>query len=172
MSESVYNPILDLLAEHKAKTLAQIETGVSAKGVNFAQVVQAVMALIGAGHLVPVQDEAVIAKAKKATDKVNAYLIDKARGNSEISYLGSPVSGGGVAVGRFPKLFLLALSQGKKSPEDWAQLAWEVLAVQGQRLVRDGATLERAEDNLAELTAQARVFAEKELPMLKALQIV
>ena len=172
MSEAAYNPILDLLADHKVKTLAQIETGVSAKGVNFAQVVQAVMALIGAGHLVPVQDEVVITKAKKATDKVNAYLIDKARGSSEISYLGSPVSGGGVAVGRFPKLFLLALSQGKKRPEDWAQLAWEVLAKQGQRLVRDGATLERAEDNLAELTAQASVFAEKELPMLSALQIV
>ena len=172
MSEAVYNPILDLLAEHKAKTLAQIETGVSAKGVNFAQVVQAVMALIGAGHLVPVQDEVVITKAKKATDKVNAYLIDKARGSSEISYLGSPVSGGGVAVGRFPKLFLLALSQGKKRPEDWAQLAWEVLAMQGQRLVRDGATLERAEDNLAELTAQAKLFAERDLPILKALEIV
>jgi len=31
--------------------------------------------------------------------------------------------------------------------------------------------LETAEENLAELTAQANVFADKQLPILKALQI-
>jgi len=38
--------------------------------------------------------------------------------------------------------------------------------------VKEGNTLESAEDNLAELTAQASTFAEKQLPLLKALQVV
>jgi hypothetical protein len=47
-----------------------------------------------------------------------------------------------------------------------------VLSTQNQKLVKEGHTLESAEDNLAELTAQANTFAEKQLPMLKALQVV
>ena len=61
--------------------------------------------------------------------------------------------------------------QGKKKPEDWAQATWEILAAQAQRLIKDGKTLETAEDNLAELTAQAHAFADKQLPILKALGI-
>ncbi len=171
MSEAVYNPILDLLADHKTKTLRQIESGAAVNGISFAQVLQAVLALCGAGHLSPVQDDAVIAKAKKGTEKVNAYLMDKARGSGEISYLASPVTGGGVIVSRFAQLFLLAQSHGKKRPDEWARAAWDVLAMQGQRLVREGQAIESAEDNLAELTAQATAFAEKQLPILKALQI-
>ncbi len=171
MSPDIYYPILDSLADHKTKTLRQIEIGVAARGINFAQVLQAVMALTGAGHIVSVQDEVVTAKAKKTADKINAYLIDKARGSGEISYLASPVTCGGVLVGRFAQLFLLAQSHGKKRPEEWAKAAWEVLAMQGQRLVREGQTIESAEDNIAELTAQATMFAEKQMPILKALQI-
>jgi hypothetical protein len=38
-------------------------------------------------------------------------------------------------------------------------------------LVKEGSTLESAEDNIAELTTQAQTFADKQLPILKALQI-
>ena len=43
--------------------------------------------------------------------------------------------------------------------------------MQGQRLLKEGKTLETAEANLAELTTQATEFADKRLPILKALQI-
>jgi len=85
--------------------------------------------------------------------------------------LASPVSGGGYPVNRFQQLFLLALAQGKKQPAEWAQFAWSILAAQGQKLVKEGKAVESAEDNLAELTPQATTFAEKQLPILKALQI-
>lgn len=172
MSESVYSPILDLLADHKIKAIGQIEQAVKGQNVVFAQVMQAVMVLSGAGHLVAVQEDAVVAKAKKHTDKMNANLINKARGSSDISYLASPVSGGGVAVGRFQQLFLFALGQGRKQPTEWTQLVWQILAAQGQKIVKEGKTLETAEENIAELTAQATTFAEKQLPVLKALQMV
>jgi SAM-dependent methyltransferase len=171
LQQAVYNPILDILTDHKAKTLGQIEQLVQSQGITFAQVIQAIMVLTGAGHLAPVQDETVISKAKKQTDKLNAHLIDKARSSNDISYLASPVTGGGRLVNRVEQLFLLAISQGKKQPAEWAQLVWQIFAVQGQKIVKEGSTLETDEDNLAELTEQAIVFAEKQLPILKALLI-
>jgi SAM-dependent methyltransferase len=171
LTDTVYAPVLDALAGHKPKTLGQIEQAVK-ESVNFAQLLQAVMVLTGAGHLAPVQDEAISSKAKKAADKLNAHLLNKSRGSNEISYLASPVSGGGATVGRFQQLFLLALNQGKKQPVEWAQYAWQILASQGQKLVKEGKALETAEEAVAELTAQANVFAEKQLPILKSLQVV
>jgi SAM-dependent methyltransferase len=172
MNETVYTPILDALADNKPKTLAQLELAVQSKGVNFAQLIQAVMLLTGAGHLASVQDEAAIPKARKHTDKLNNYLMLKARASSDIAYLASPVTGGGFTVQRFSQLFTLAINNGKKQPAEWAQFAWSILVAQGQRIMKDGRTLETPEENLAELTEQANAFATKQLPVLKALQIV
>jgi len=171
LSEAVYAPILDLLADHKSKTLGQIEQAVKDKGIAIAQVVQAVMVLTGAGHLALLQDEAVIGKAKKQTDKFNAYLCQKARGSNDISYLVSPVTGGGIAVNRFQQLFLVSIAQDKTQPAEWAQYVWQILVGQGQKLLKEGKALDTAEENLSELTTQAQTFALKQLPILKALQI-
>jgi hypothetical protein len=46
-----------------------------------------------------------------------------------------------------------------------------MLAAQGQRIVKEGKQLETTEENLAELTAQAQAFADKQLPILKALMV-
>jgi hypothetical protein len=172
LQEPVYTPILDLLADHKPRTLGQIEQALQAQGVGFAQITQAALVLTGAGHLGLVQDSAVVAKAKKHADKLNAHLCQKARGSNEIAYLASPLVGGGVALNRFQQLFVASIGTGKKHPADWAQAAWQVLSAQNQKLLKEGNTLESAEDNLAELTAQANTFAEKQLPLLKALLVV
>jgi SAM-dependent methyltransferase len=172
MSENVYNPLLDLLADHAPRTLAQIEQGLQPHGITFAQVLQAVLVLTGAGHLSPVvPEQSGIAKAQKTTGKLNRFLIQKARGTGDITYLASPVTGGGVSVGRFQQLFLLAMSEGKKQPAEWAQFVWHLLKVQGQKLVKEGKTLETDDQNLAELTAQAETFAQTQVPVLKALKV-
>ena len=172
MTETVYAPILDMLADYKGKTLGQIEQVTKEKGITFAQIVQATMVLTGSGHLALLQDEQITVKAKKYTDKLNTYLCQRARGSNDVSYLASPVTGGGIPVNRFQQLFLLCLAQGKKEPAEWAQATWEILAIQSQKLIKEGTTLETAEENLAELTAQAKNFSEKQLPILRALQIV
>ena len=41
LQEPVYGPVLDALADHRAKTLAQVEQAVQAKSINFAQLLQA-----------------------------------------------------------------------------------------------------------------------------------
>ena len=172
MQEAVYNPILEALADHKPKTLGQLEQALQGQSIAFAQLVQAVMILAASGTLQAVQEEALTPKAKKHTDKLNAVLMDKARSSADIPNLASPVTGGGVMVNRFQQLFLLALSQGKKLPAEWAAFTWQILAAQGQKIVKEGKALETPEENLAELNLQATAFATKQLPIMKALQVI
>ena len=172
MSEIIYTPILDLMADHKIRTVLQIEQALKDKGINFTNLMQSVLLLSGVGHMTAVQDDQVIVKAKKVSDKLNLHLMDKARSSADITYLASPVTGGGVTANRFLQLFMLALGNGKKLPEDWAAFTWQILAVQGQKIVKEGKTLETAEENLAELTTQAQDFATKQLPIMKALQVI
>jgi len=171
MTESIYTPILDQLADHKPKTLAQLETALADHGILMPQLLEAALLFTGAGHLSAVQEDEISRKAKKQTDALNTRLISLARSSNDIAYLASPVTGGGITVNRFEQLFLLARSQGHKTPDGWAQSVWNILTAQGQKLVKEGKTLDSAEENLTELTRQATEFAEKRLPVLKALQI-
>ena len=171
MSEEVYEPILDYIADHKPRTLSQVEEAIKSKGVNLAKIIEAVVVLSGLGHLAPAQDDAVIEKAKKRTKKLNSHICSLARGSGDIVYLVSPVTGGGIQVSRFQQLFFVALDSGLKTPTEWADLAWKTLSAQGQLIIKNGIALKTAEENIAELEEQADVFAQKQLPILKALGI-
>ncbi|MFZ5773995.1 MAG: class I SAM-dependent methyltransferase [Thermodesulfobacteriota bacterium] len=172
LQKEVYDPILEVLSDYKAKSLRQLEQAVKGKGLVFSRVLQAVMVLAGTGALEVKQDDAISSKATKQSEKLNVYLCDKARGSGDVGYLASPVTGGGVLVGRSYQLFMLARMQGQKTPAEWAAFAWQVLAAQGQKIVKEGRTLETSEENLSELNAQAKTFSEKHLPLLRELKVV
>jgi hypothetical protein len=171
LNENVYTPILDLLTNSKPLSLGQIEDAVKGNGLVFAQVLQAAMILVGKGDLALVQADAVISKAKRTTDKLNLHLMSKCRSSNDFGYLASPVTGGALTINRFQQLFLLARNQGKKQPQEWAQFVWQHLEALNQRLTKEGQPINSAEENLAELNRQATEFAEKRLPILKALQV-
>ena len=63
---------------------------------------------------------------------------------------------------------MLAITQGKKQPAEWVQVVWQVLASQGQQIIKDGKTLDTPEQNIAELTEQTEALATKQVPILKA----
>jgi hypothetical protein len=65
-----------------------------------------------------------------------------------------------------------ALGLDKKKPEDWAVFVDQILTSQSQKIVKDGKPLETTEKQVAELTSQATEFANKQLPILKALQVI
>ena len=169
LQEEVYKPILDLLADHKPRSIGEIELALKDQKIQLNQVVQAVMLLSGMGHLFAVQE--VTPQNSKKANSLNMHLMQQARSSKDVIFLASPLTGGGHEVHRFQQLFLFAYKNGKKSPEDWAQYAWSVLSAQNQKLLKLGQVLESAEDNLAELKALAQVFVEKQLPVLKALHI-
>lgn len=72
---------------------------------------------------------------------------------------------------RFEQLFLRAKQQGHQTPTEWAKFVWSLLDMQGQRLGKDGQIINSEEESIQILLDQAELFAEKRLPMLKALQI-
>jgi SAM-dependent methyltransferase len=173
LQEKIYGPILDILADHKPITLGQLDGALKLRGQNisFAQTLQATLVLIDTAAILAVQDENVISSVKKSCERINAHLMLKARASNQVSYLASPVTGGGINVPRFQQLFLLAIKQGHKQPVDWVQYVWSILSSQGRKLVIEGKTLESDKENVAELTTQAEAFSNKYLPILKALQV-
>jgi SAM-dependent methyltransferase len=172
LNANVYAPLLDLLADHQPHSLASLEQRLARHDVNFTQLLQAVMILIGGGNLAVAQDEALVARVKPQTDRINAHLLHKARSMVEMGYLASPVTGGGISVARFHMLFMVARQQGKQTPREWARFGWELMKLQNHRVSKAGQVLHTEEENLAELEQHARTLAEKVLPMLKGLQIV
>jgi SAM-dependent methyltransferase len=172
LNEGIYGPILDELADHQPRTLGQLEQVVKAKGVTFAQVVQAVMVLQGKSATQSAHDAAMVAAAKPACDKLNDHLMKSAAFGKDVQFLASPVTGGGVLVPRFQQMFMQSVRQGRKQPKDWARDAWTLLAAQEQRLLKEGKRLETDQENLAELTSQAKEFGEKQLPLHRALGLI
>ena len=170
LSEAIYGPVLDLMSDHKIRTVEEIALELTA--IPYQKLAQSIIVLTGAGHLASVQTDDRISNAAPMAHKLNKELINKAQFTNEINYLASPVTGGAIEVNRVQQLFLLAIDKGKKHPQDWAQSAWTLFASQNQRLLKDGKAIETADGNLEELTRQAEQFASKRLPILKALHVL
>ena len=65
-----------------------------------------------------------------------------------------------------------AQARGHKDPQAWAQATLEFLQEQSRPLVDPARQLLSSEDQLCELMAQAKVFADRHLPMLMSLGVV
>ena len=171
LTEKVYGPILDILADNKPHSLGDLEIQLSSHGILLSQLLQAALVLTGMSVLAEVQDEAVQTLARLKTSKLNTHLMEKAQSSKEINYLASPVTGGGVVVGRFAQLFLLARERGSLTAEDCAKATWKILSSQNQRLIKEGKVLETEQDNLDEIKSQVMEFEMKSLPILQSLGI-
>ena len=172
MSAPIYSPILDFLADNKPRTVGEIERIIKGQGVTFAQLRQAIMVLTGSGYLGSVQDDKTGRSAMISAKKLNDCVINRARGSGDINFLASPLTGGGVPVNRFQQLFLLAISQGKRLPAEWSQFVWHILSEQIEDYGKTDTILASAQAAQEELDSLAGTFAEKQLPVLKALQII
>jgi hypothetical protein len=60
---AAYDPILELLADHKVRSLGEIEQAVGRKGISLTQIVEAVILIAGCHHIAMAQDEAATARA-------------------------------------------------------------------------------------------------------------
>ncbi|MBY8960302.1 class I SAM-dependent methyltransferase [Pseudomonas sp. MIS38] len=171
LQTEIYSPVLEALAAsaYAPKTLQQLSMAVGS--VSYDDLVQAVTVLIGMGVAAPCQSEAAERQVQERCDTLNLQLCKRALFNSNIQVLASPVTGGGVPISRVQQLFLISIKQGMTDPQDWAQLAWAVIGDQGEVLHKGDQPLLTAEENLAEMTEQARAFAQTPLDILMALKI-
>ena len=172
LQEAVYQPILEAFRAGPA-TLHEVIAGHKVVAeLGWQRVQEAVTVLVGADVLHPCLPAKGETARIKATTAFNAAVMEMAKDAGDITYLASPVTGGALSVSRFRQFFALAQQQGGKTPEDWAKAAWQILAAQGQQLVKEGKTLTAEQENIAELTAQAKEFQDKQLPILKTLRVI
>jgi len=171
LKKEIYAPILEELAarDYAPKRIGDLATKLEI--ANFDQLIEVITILVGSGKASPIQPAADIEAAAPRCRRLNAQLVERAYSRGDITYLASPVTGEGVQVSRFEQMFLSARARGLKTPSKWAHDAWSKLKELRQSLIKDGKVLEGDEDNLAELTRQANVLAEKRLPVLKVLQV-
>ena len=135
LQEAIYKPLVEIMAEngHAPKSVNQLLAHPTWKGQSLPVLWQSLLVLTAGGHLYPVQDAEAIKAAQPRCKKLNAYICQRARDGGEITFLASPVIGGGIPVSRFLQLFLLARHSGKNQPSEWAAATWELLSSQGQR---------------------------------------
>lgn len=171
LNEAIYRPVLELLADHRPRSLGELEAALAPRGISFAQLLQAVLVLSGKSVVSAAQDDETTEAARSTCARLNQELMQAASFGTDLRYLASPVTGGGIEVPRFQQMFLMSTGQGKSQPDEWARDAWAALTGQNQKVVKDGKVLESPEENLRELRKLAGEFAEKRLPILKALGI-
>jgi SAM-dependent methyltransferase len=173
LQENIYRPLLTLLAGQGGgpKQIGALLADTSWKGNPLNTLLEALLILIGTGNVAPAQDEPAIAAARPACAALNRHLRDVGKHGVAASHLASPVTGGGVHVGRFQQMFLSAREAGMATPRQWAGYVWKLLSAQQQRLIKDGAPIETAEGNLTELINMAEEFADKGVPLLEAMGI-
>lgn len=172
MNESVYKPILDCMADHRARSIGEIQAEIADPRIDFVQVLQTMIVLVGAGHVSAVQDLEEAQSVRDKVSRINVALLNRSRGSGDVAHLASALTAGGISMGWFEQLFLGGVVQKAQTATQLAEHAWQLLNNQGQKVLKDGKPLASNEDNLGELTRQAEVFILKKLPLLKALQVI
>ncbi len=168
--DNIYQPIYELLLDHKPHTVLELETHLAAKAVPFAQLSSALNILFGLGVVQPAAPAQDYSKAKTRCLALNKAIARRSLSVGDIVYFASPVTGGGIQAQRFSQLFWLSKQSGGRTAADWANFAWSVLKGQNQNIIKDGVTLQ-GDDNLTELTSQAQAWGERTLPIWSALGI-
>jgi hypothetical protein len=165
--------LVEALADHRPRTLAEIRDAVEGRDLSVSQFCDAIGALVSLGAVTPVQDEAAVRTARPRTDRLNALLCAKALRGADVRVLASPVTGTGFAEvgGRIALFFLNAVARGQREPRDLGAQALKVFRALGIGLFRDGRPIESAEESLALVTGQAQYFLDRQLPVLREMQI-
>jgi len=153
LADAVHRSVLDALGDHRPRTIAEMQPATA--GFPFEELAAAVFELAATGHVALAQDDATIGHCAPRTGRLNARLLAHAASSDDIAVLASPVTGGGVTVEWLEQLFLAAMESSGSAPEAWAAHA----------------RLRATAWDEAELATRARRFAERRLPVLRALGV-
>jgi SAM-dependent methyltransferase len=162
----VYQPILTALSDGP-RTVRQLVEDEQLAGVDFSSIKQALLALVGTGHLQPTLDEDGDLVRSERTKAFNLAVTQRAQYSTELQFLASPVTGGGIAAGQLAQLFLLGRHQ-----TDPVLFVWDVLNRQGRHLIKQGKPIEGLDENMAELRNCFAAFTTRQLPVLQQLGVV
>ncbi|KPD11288.1 class I SAM-dependent methyltransferase [Phaeobacter sp. 11ANDIMAR09] len=171
LDQAQYGPILQALRSGPATVRSLLDQGAFGQ-MTWAEISRLLTILVGSGTLSPCLPLEGRADRIEGCQAFNLAVCKRAEDSETLRFLASPVTGGGLELDRIEQLFLLAYSEGKTEPSQWADLVWGILSAQGQRLQHEGQVLERPEENLALLQARATAFAARRLPLCRSLGLI
>ena len=172
LNEAIYKPIFEALKHNEVVKVSALEESVKSANINLPQLLEAMVVMAGAGNLYLASDAESQAAAANSATNINNYIINHARGSHEINHMACPVTGGGVPVDRFERLFIDARRDEKAKPDAWAKHAVSLLMEQGQRMIQDGKPLQTEKENLEAMRTTARAFSKERLSLLEKLGVV
>lgn len=168
LDQEVYAPLVQALASYGPMTVSELAAAVP--DASFANVLQGLYILTSLNALAVAVSPT--AETIAAAQRMNVAICQRALSRTDIGFLASPVTGGGIPTTRFQQIFLLARSEGEGSPEAWAEYAWTVLKAQNQHLIKNGKPIESDAENREQLVSLAREFAKSRLPLYVAHQMM
>ena len=168
LKEEIYAPILDFLA-NGPKTGAQMLAQPAIAALGWDNLQQALLVQIGMNNVQPCLPADKDKHRSRSTRSFNAAVMKRAELTSDLSFLASPVTGGGVTVERFHQLFISAIHQGRSDAPEWI---WSLLEASGQRLLKDQKAMQTREEHLDDLRDRQKIFNEQRLPLYRQLGIV
>ncbi|NET61389.1 MAG: methyltransferase domain-containing protein [Symploca sp. SIO2E6] len=166
LDETIYQPLVAALGE-RPQTLRELMRQPSLSKLDFAALLQAIKILITTETVVPALSAAEEEQRQQTVAQLNTAILKRSRFGADTQILASPITGGGIDVSRSEQLFLLA----HQRQVDPVQFIWNILQVQGEKLIKDGKVLDSPEANQAELRIQAQRFADLRLPLLERLGV-
>ncbi|MGX1588778.1 class I SAM-dependent methyltransferase [Brevundimonas diminuta] len=169
LQEDAYQPIIDVLSDHRPHSIGDIQAAVASFGVQPLQVLQAIVVLIAANMAAPVQSAKVVAAAKAGAERMNLEILDRARQGEDMAYLVSADMGGAIITDRVTQLIAGVVGRGVDAVDAIAEQVWAILSGEGRLMLKDGKPIETVEGNMAELRNQAEVFLKQKSTLLHAL---
>ncbi|MEB3229516.1 MAG: class I SAM-dependent methyltransferase [Leptolyngbyaceae bacterium] len=167
LDENIYKPLVNAIA-HSPQTLRDLMRHPALSHLSFATILQALKILMTMGDLSPALPEEGEGDRQRVTSRFNLAVLKRSRFGAETPILASPITGSGIEINRAEQLFLLALIR----QVDPIVFTWNVLQIQGERLLKDDKVLESPEENQAELQRQFQLFQETRLPLLRRLGVI
>jgi 2-polyprenyl-3-methyl-5-hydroxy-6-metoxy-1,4-benzoquinol methylase len=167
LDQRIYEPLIHALAD-RPRSLGELMGLPKLRSLDFAAILQALKLLISNDHVVATLSPEQAGDRASSVAHLNQALLKRARFGADTQLLVSPVTASGVDVSRPEQLFLLA----HQRQVDPVQFVWNILQVQGERLIKAGHVLESADANQQELAQQVQQFQEFRLPLYKRLRLI
>lgn len=161
----IYNPLLEALGEGPV-TLRNLIDRLPEPRPNWISLTDAIKVMVGRGDLQPCLSEDGDARRADSTRAFNSAVMARASWSTELGYLASPVTGGGVRVDRVTQTLLLARRDGLVDVHKWL----EKLA-DSKSLAAAGAQSLSAEEARAAIKKEAARLEGNVLPLLHRLGI-
>lgn len=160
----IYEPILAKLNDGPT-TVRDLMTDPAISALGWLGVGAVINILVGQGHCHPALPASGEGDRIKRTDALNQAILRRSREGANLGQLASPVLGAGVSADLIMQLYLLG---GREKAQDRVQFVWSWLKQRGEKLVKEGKTLDTEEENLGEIreriskfeAGQNRVFAQ------------